>query len=34
MKIYLREKDICKIIKDETDYDNNWFIVCEYVLPS
>lgn len=21
-------------IYDETDYDNNWFIVCEYVLPA
>lgn len=21
-------------IFDETDYDNNWFIVCEYVLPA
>ena len=22
------------LIFDETDYDNNWFIVCEYVLPA
>lgn len=21
-------------IYDETDYENNWFIVCEYVLPA
>lgn len=26
--------DIRPEIYDETDYENNWFIVCEYVLPA
>ena len=34
MDIYLDSLGVRPTIFDETDSDNNWFIVCEYVLPA